>query len=157
GDPKALVGVIDEAIAADPELEQRLAFAKFNALLNPKDANETPDQAIEYGEKLVTKVYKDNAQGLNNVAWTLGDPTGKKASDKDGKLALKAAQRADELKSSKDGMIADTLARAYFVTGDAAKALETQERAIKLAKGTPLEKDEEMKQRLEEYRKAAKK
>ena len=71
---------------------------------------------------------------------------------------LTALNIADELLKEKDGMIADTLARAHFVNGDASKALETQERALKLAKGNPqLENDQEMKKRLEEYRKAAKK
>jgi hypothetical protein len=70
-------------------------------------------------------------------------------------LALAAAQRADELGKGKSGPIADTLARVYFVNGDVAKALELQQRAVEQSKGTRFE--EEMKQRLEEYRKAAKK
>jgi hypothetical protein len=73
------------------------------------------------------------------------------------KLALSAAQQADKLVKQKDPAIADTLAAAYAADGDFEKALEAQERAVDLAKGTPLEKDPSLKQRLEQYRKAAKK
>jgi len=61
------------------------------------------------------------------------------------------------MSEGKDAGIADTLAKAYFESGDVAKALENQERAMKLAVGTGLENDEDMKARLEQYRKAAKK
>jgi hypothetical protein len=54
-------------------------------------------------------------------------------------------------------MILDTLAKAYFDNGQAAKALETQEKAVQLAKGTPLAQDKSMTERLEQYRKAVKK
>ncbi len=73
------------------------------------------------------------------------------------KLALKAAQQADALTRGKDPGIADTLAKAYFDSGDPAKALETQERVMKLGKGTPIENDPGVKARLEQYRKAAQK
>jgi hypothetical protein len=43
------------------------------------------------------------------------------------------------------------------VSGNTAKALEAQERAVKLVEGTPIGKDPTIKERLEEYRKAAKK
>jgi hypothetical protein len=70
-------------------------------------------------------------------------------------LAVKAAQRADELAQGKNPGIADTLARAYFDDGSPAKALETQERAVKLAQGASAEALQDLKSRLEEYRKAA--
>lgn len=119
-------------------------------------AGET-DKLIDFANKLTDGAYKDNAQALNNVAWTIVEKPGDKPNQKLMQVGLKAAKRADELVSSKDGAIADTLAKAYFETGDVAKALENQERAVKLAVGTPLENDQEMKQRLEQYRKAAKK
>ena len=58
--------------------------------------------------------------------------------------------------AGKDGAIADTLARAYFANGKVDDAIKTEERAISLAKGTPLEKDESLAKSLEEF-KAAKK
>ena len=50
--------------------------------------------------------------------------------------------------------IADTLGKAYFDNGDVTKAVETQERAVKLAVGTPFERDPDLKTRLEQYRQA---
>jgi thiol-disulfide isomerase/thioredoxin len=102
--------------------------------------------------------FHENAQVLNLLAWTVVDPDAKiKPDAKLTKLALQAAKRADELAGGKDGSIADTLAKAYFDSGDAAKALETQERAVKLAEGTPAGNDPGLKARLEQYRKAVKK
>ncbi len=69
-------------------------------------------------------------------------------------LALKAAKRADDLSEGKNGAIADTLAKAYYDSGDAKKALEAQERAVKLSGENA---DPDMKDRLETYKKAAQK
>jgi thiol-disulfide isomerase/thioredoxin len=154
GDPKELVAVIDQVITDDPKMEALLGSVKFMTLAG---AEETHAKALEYGKQLVDKTYKDDAQHLNALAWSIVDPKGPKPEAKFVKLALAAAQRADEVSHGKDGMIADTLALAYFHDGDAAKALETQERAVKLLKGTPGEKDEGVQQRLEQYRKAVKK
>jgi thiol-disulfide isomerase/thioredoxin len=152
-DPKALLGVIDEAIKDEPALEQQLASMKVGALLKTGET----DKLIDYSNRLVDGVYKDSAQGLNNIAWALVEKPGDKPNQKLMQVALRAAKRADELAKGQDGAIADTLAKAYFETGDVTKALENQERAVKLAVGTPLESDQEMKARLEQYRKAAKK
>ncbi len=155
GDPKAVLTVLDEAIADDPKLESQLGLQKFNILAAQADASE---KALEYGKRLAETVWKNDADGLNNLAWVIVDPEAKKKPDAAlVKLALSAAQRADELTQGKSGPISDTLAKAYFDSGDAAKALELQERALELIKGTPLEKDIGMKNRLEQYRKAAKK
>jgi len=54
-----------------------------------------------------------------------------------------------------DGGIADTLAKAYFDSGNASKAVETQRRAIRLMKAAGQE-DEGVKNRLEQYKKAGK-
>jgi thiol-disulfide isomerase/thioredoxin len=154
-DPKETLAVLDQAIADHPKLESRVGLLKFQTLT--KD-NESADKALAYGKHLVEMVLADNAQGLNAVAWTVVDPDSKTKPDaKLVKLALRAAQKADELAKGKDGSIADTLAKAYFDSGDAAKALETQERAVKLAEGTPAARDPGLAQRLEQYRKAVKK
>jgi len=152
-DPKAVLGVIDEVIKDDPALERQLATTRFTALCKVGDA----DKTLEYANRLVDETYKDNAQGLNHVSWTLVEKPGDKPDTRLMKVALRAAERADKLVEGKDGAIADTLAKAYYETGDAAKALEHQERAVQLAKGTPLAQDEGMKDRLELYKKAAKK
>ncbi len=127
-------------------------FAKLAALFKL----DQQDKALEYAEKLSKTHIGDQAQGLNGLAWAIVDPSrkielGKKAIQ----FALDVARRADEKANGKDAAIADTLGRAYFVAGEISQALETQERAVQLAKGTPFERDPSIKNRLEEYKKAA--
>jgi thiol-disulfide isomerase/thioredoxin len=149
GDPKQMIAVIDQAIAEDPAMEEQLGVPKFTMLLKE------PDQAAEYGQHLVDKTYADNPVALNQLSWTVVDPAKPKADAKLLDVALKAAQRADELSKGKDPAISDTLGCAYFATGNTAKAIEAQERAVRLAKGTQFEKDPDIAKRLEQYRKAA--
>lgn len=67
---------------------------------------------------------------LNGIAWTIADPkTWLKVKDAD--LSLKAAQLAVEDSNRKSGLILDTLAWAYFLKGDKAKAIETEHEAMK--------------------------
>jgi thiol-disulfide isomerase/thioredoxin len=154
GGPKEVVAVIDEAITADPDLEKTLGSAKFRILTSKGGDSK---KALEYGKHLLETVYKDDKERLNDLAWSIVDPDGMKHDAKLTKLALQAALRADELAKHKDPAVADTLGKAYFDNGDAVNALETQQRAVKLAKGTPLESDKTMKDRLEQYKKAVNK
>jgi tetratricopeptide (TPR) repeat protein len=69
----------------------------------------------------------------NQLAWQiLTDP---KIKDRDLKLAEKIALRACDASKGKDAAILDTLARAYFMNGKKDKAIEVQEKALKLADG----------------------
>lgn len=145
--PDEAVKVLDQALEASPEMEKSLGMTKFAILLR----GDKLDQQIAYGERLIDKVLTDG-ESLNQLAWMIVDPEAKEKHDpKLQKMALKAAIKADQAMEGKDAAIADTLARAYFVTGDKAKALSTQERAVGLAKGTSMEK--ELQERLEEYKK----
>ncbi len=147
-EPMKAVAAIDKAVKDDPDLEDTVAGVKFQLL-----AKDDPDKALSYGKHLVEK-YKDDAQKLNAVAWTIVEPKSPKRDPKLLKLALEAAQGADKAVKGKDPSVADTLAKAYFENGEVAKAVETQERALKLAKGTRLENNKELKDRLEKYQKA---
>jgi thiol-disulfide isomerase/thioredoxin len=152
-DPKKLLTVLDEVIAEVPQMEMGLGRKKFGALVKLGEI----DKALEYGTHLTQKLFGENAQAYNALAWEVVDPAVKTKHDpKVLKFALETAQRGDEIAKQKDAAIADTLAKAYFDSGQKAKALETQERAVKLAKGTQFETDKGMTERLEEYRKAAK-
>jgi thiol-disulfide isomerase/thioredoxin len=155
GDKKALLAVLDQGIAAHAKLESQLGLMKFKTLVALGDSQ---DKTLDYGRHLIEDVVKGNPEGLIFVAWLIVNPEAKKKPEpRFVKLALQAAERADEVTERKEPGVADTLARAYFLSGNAAKALETQERAIKLAKGSPLEDDQGLKDRLAEYQKAAKK
>ena len=153
GDPHQMLTALDQAIAEDPAMEATLGIGKYQVLARGiKD----PVKARAYGSHLIDSVLKDNAAALNQFAWMIVAPEAPKADAGAVKLALKAAQRADELAQGKHPVIADTLAKAYFDAGSPAKALQTQQRAVRLAKGTPVENDPGVRARLEQYRKAVK-
>ncbi len=152
GGNKAVLKVLDEAILENAALETMLGLQRFAIL---SQANDTDAQAQEYGRRLMDKVFKDNPDALSNLAWLVVQPGApQKPTPGLVKVALLAALRADELTERKDPNYADTLARAYFVSGNRKKALETQERAVKLAGGASPLDIKELKERLEEYRKA---
>ena len=65
-------------------------------------------------------------------------------------MAMDAAKKANELSGGKDGSILDTLARAYWESGDAKKAISLQEQAIAVAPEGRMK--ESMKTTLEQYR-----
>ena len=104
------------------------------------------------GRKLMEDVYKDNAMALNNLAWGVVDPARVKDKKPDAKmlrLALDAAVKANDMLQGKDANTLDTLAQAHFLSGNVAQAVELQEKAVKLSPDS-----EEMKQRLETFKKA---
>jgi thiol-disulfide isomerase/thioredoxin len=143
---KERVALIDKAIEESPGLESTLGPQKYAFLFQAKDKD-----ASAYGTKLVEGALKDESEALNQIAWMNLDPDSNVAEgDRDYKLALKAAKRADELTKGDNGPILDTLALAYFKTGEPKKALEAQEKAVKLIGDA----DPGLKDRLDQYRKA---
>lgn len=151
GDPQKVVVILNEAIQKDPMLEPRLASVKLRFLLSDPKSGDKP---VVYGNHLVETVYKDDSEQLKSMAWSLVDPNVPKRPVPLLKLALKAAIQADVLEKGKDVPAAAILAKTYFDNGNTAKAIETQSRALTLAKGTKIEKD--LAQHLAEYKKAAK-
>lgn len=148
GDSKGLLAAIDAAIQEDAKLETLLGRAKLDALIALGEL----DKSVAYGRKLVDELYKENSNQLNELAWSLIDPDrDKKADPKLIKIAIDAAKKGAELTSQKDPNLLDTLACAYFADGDTAKAIETQEKALKLRPD-----DDELKAHLEKFKKAAK-
>jgi len=120
---------IETAIAQDPGLESYFGTTKYFLLL---DAQRTADAAT-YGQRLVTQVIADNAMALNSLAWTIVEPGGK-VKQGDYALAVKAAERAVQLLEGKDASTMDTLGLALFKSGQVARAIEVQEKAVALAK-----------------------
>lgn len=68
----------------------------------------------------------DSAEVLNEVAWGIATSNGQGDLD----LALKAAQRASELRNNSDAATLDTLARVYYEKGQLDKAVEWQKKAV---------------------------
>jgi thiol-disulfide isomerase/thioredoxin len=157
GNSKQIVDVVDEIIAEMPSLEANFGLVgrKLTALIKLDEQ----DKALEYAHKLSKSALSKSAEGLNGLAWAIVDPdAGIKPGAKLIQFAVETARRADEMAQSKDAGIADTLAKAYFDSNDVAKAIEHQERAISLAKGTQYEEQiGQLKDRLEKYKKAAEK
>jgi thiol-disulfide isomerase/thioredoxin len=152
GDSKKLIEVADEIIEVNPKFAQFVGPMKLTALIKLDEQ----DKALEYGKKLLASELSKQAQGLNGLAWAIVDPEAKlKPSAKLLELAVESAKKADEMVKEKDPAIADTLAKTYFDSGEVAKAVEIQERAVRLAKGTPFEQDKGLAERLEQYKKAA--
>jgi len=150
-DPAKILAAIDEVVKEVPSMEKNLAGLRFTALLKSGDE----DKAIEVGDSLIDGDFGKNSNALNALAWSIVDPAAKhKPSPKLVQFAKKAAERADDMEKGENPFIADTLAKVYFDSGDAAKALETQKRAIEHAKGTDLENEPSLKERLEQYQKA---
>lgn len=148
-EPAARLQVVDEALAQDPSLLRTVGFFKLNLMVQ-LGAEGTAD----FVNRLAGE-FKGNAQALNQLAWSLVDPRRPKPSGPLAKAALETALKADQAAGGKDFGTADTLARAYFVNGDVKNAVAAQERAVRLAEGTEAANDPALKQRLEEYRKAA--
>jgi thiol-disulfide isomerase/thioredoxin len=144
-DTAAELQIINKIIAEDGGQEATLGVRKFKLLVQ-----EHEDRALAYGKHLLSAALKDNAGALNNLAWSVVGPQGKKGDKRLVKLALSAAQRADQLGQGKNASFADTLAAAYAADGNRAKALEIEEKAAELARGTPAEKA--IKEHLEQYR-----
>jgi thiol-disulfide isomerase/thioredoxin len=156
GDYKAAVAAIEEATNSDPELAEEFAWVKFAALCNGADV----ERGLELGAKLLD-TYKDDAGALNNYFWYVIDPSLKNDPDpRVARLALRAARRAVELSKEEEWQYLDTLAEALYRTGDAAGAVTTEEKALKLLEaqvkqpGEPYVK--QFRDRLQRYRKAAK-
>jgi thiol-disulfide isomerase/thioredoxin len=144
--------MIDEEAKKDKEVGFPLSMLKFQILSQTGAPSEKIVPQMDAITELVTE--KDQAEALNQIAWMVVDPDrrGPKPDEAMLKAALKAAEKADKLTEEKSSAIADTYAKCLFDNGQIKKAVEVQERAVKLSKGTEFEKDPSLKKRLEEYK-----
>jgi thiol-disulfide isomerase/thioredoxin len=88
------------------------------------------DAAAKLAEK-VSLAHKDNAALQNQLAWQLAVQDGLKGAPLETATAI--AIRANDASGGKEPDILDTLARLRFMQGDKEKAIELQEKAVKLA------------------------
>ncbi len=124
--------------------DQRVGISatRLNILLEKGDEQAAAKLASELSD-----AQKDNAMLQNQLAWTLAAKPGLK--DRQLDLAEKIALRANDASKGKDPQILDTLARVTFLQGKKDKAIELQEKAIKLAE-RPLK--ENLEKTLESYK-----
>jgi thiol-disulfide isomerase/thioredoxin len=121
---------------------QRIFQEYYRAVTGKGDAAKAEDLA----KKLET-TPSDNAEMLNEIAWTL--LTDEKIKQRNLKLAMKLAQGAMDASEGKDAGIMDTYARALFDTGKVAEAIKHQKRAVELCEHK--ETKAEFEARLKEY------
>lgn len=148
------VKAADEVIAKHPEMAPNIATIKFRLLLT---GTKEYEKAYAFAREAAEKYYSKNPMALNDIAWTILDAEG--VDQRDADVAITLAKRAVELTNESDGAILDTLALAYFQKGDSRKALELQKKAVELITkaGAPEDMIDEMKERLEQFEKAANK
>jgi thiol-disulfide isomerase/thioredoxin len=130
GRPEETLDVAREMFRLDPASFPNAAGVAFQqVIVNMKK----PDLAYAFAKEMFAGPLKDSAQDLNTIAWTILDDSAVK--ERDIPLALAMATRAAELTKQEDGAMLDTLARAQWDSGERAKALETQRKAVEKAKG----------------------
>ncbi|MBX3351928.1 MAG: redoxin family protein [Phycisphaeraceae bacterium] len=122
-----VVSKLDELIAMDYNAAQ-YTLTKVNVLATHLKKY---DQAWATGWAAIKGVAKDDAQGLNGLAWFIVDSKAIETRDLD--LAMAAATRASELTGGTNASILDTLAHVHYRKGDRAKAIEVQKKAIENA------------------------
>ncbi len=88
------------------------------------------EEASKLQAEMVEQAW-DSPQILNQIAWGIAKSEGERDLD----LALKAAQRASELREDKDAETLDTLARVHYEMGQLDEAIEWQKKAVEHSQG----------------------
>jgi len=152
GDFEKAESLIDKAITENPDLREELSMQKFSIMLAGGST-----KLGTYVKDLAGGLFKDNALYLNEIAWTMIDEE-EEWPRRDYPAALVVAERAVEASKGEDWMILDTLALAQFKNNLFKKAVETQEKAVKLMnkdKEAEADTKKEVLDRLERFKKAA--
>jgi tetratricopeptide (TPR) repeat protein len=87
------------------------------------------------------ELAQNDAMPLNNAAWSL--LTDRRPDARQIELALRFAERANELTGHSNWMFVDTLALAHFENGDVQKAITLERKAVELAGSDPRRKEAE--------------
>lgn len=129
GDAEGAMDKIDEIVALDHELFGQLAVQKLQFLMFQMNDEAG---AIAYGKRLFDEILVDSPEMINGVSWSIlttdGIPTSYHP------IGFYGARKANELTGGQDPMILDTLARAQYMQNDLNQALQTQRKAVELAK-----------------------
>lgn len=147
---KDAVAALDPIAKAMPKQKLSIEVTKYQLMLRYDEKG-----AYNLAKSLLDGEAKEDAQALNTIAWAIVDDNAK-LKKPDYKLALQVALQAVKASKEQDGSIMDTLAAAYFKTGDKAKAAATEKKAITLAendKNSPEELVKQLKDQLAKYEK----
>lgn len=145
------IKLIDSKFSKFPMFAEELAMAKFQILLM---VGREPEKAFAWAKEAAETHLSKSSEALNQIAWAIleGDMMPKKDLD----LALSLAEKAVKIDPEEPSAL-DTLARAHFARKDVTKAVETQKKALELAKKKKADDEaiEELSERLKEYETAA--
>jgi len=132
GYPKGEFDAALEAVVKDT-WDRQEAKSKFETAMESQ--RKATAQRKEFSKAMqsedwtaATEMSWDNANSLNAIAWRIADNADVK--NRDFKVALKAAKRANELTDEKNAANLDTLARVYYETGKLKKAIKWQRKAV---------------------------
>lgn len=141
-----LLNTVSPEQPLDPQADRRKFTdeLRFVTLLRDLEDVET---AYEHGRSYLQRAWSDAPALARMARLTL---TEARDTDRDLAFALKAALRAQELDGGRDPQILATLAQVYAARGDAASALEWQQRALALVEDE--EKARALGATLERYR-----
>ena len=135
GNPGYPIGEFDAALEAvvKDTWDREESKTKFEAAMAKK--RKATSQRQKFTEAMQDEEWTpavemswDNANALNTIAWRIADSADVK--NRDFKVALKAAKRANELTDEKNAANLDTLARVYYETGKLKKAIMWQRKAV---------------------------
>jgi putative CocE/NonD family hydrolase len=137
------LSAVEQLIAGEPDNVDLLKTKCQILATGKKDRQAT----LECGNVLLEKL-KNDAEELNSVAWKLLTKT--EFDNAYDEMAVKFAERANDLTRRENWMHVDTLALAKFETGDAQGAIELGRKAIQLC-GNDCWGLENLKQALDRY------
>ena len=149
-----LAGTFDRAEyarkKADEEAKHKASRETYQAYFKKIRGGGTMEEA-----RAIMENWTDEASEmmLNSLAWAI--LTEVEEGKRDIKLALEAAERANELTKGKNGPILDTYALALFENGKVEEAIGMQVKAVEATKGNK-RMEADMQTRLDEYRAAKK-
>lgn len=138
-----------EAMAQQAEMQK--ASSVLESYMDAVGENGDATKAADLAKKVEALELK-NPELLNQIAWTI--LTEEAVKNRDTKLALNLAKRANDLSGGKEPAILDTYARALFDNGQAAEAVTQEKKALELAEDEEMKA--EFKKSLEKYEAKAK-
>lgn len=137
GDEPAALKAVDEMLVDDAK-NLELYQMKAGLLMQRDDP-----AALEANFARMVEVFKDSPGELNDIAWMMVAPSPLPLPRRNLRLAYESVRRAVNLTGGSDPAMLDTMALVYCSAGLPERAVETQKRAIEMAK------DPEMKKHLE--------
>jgi hypothetical protein len=133
------------------QMEMRQASSVLESYMEAVGEGGNAAKAAELGKKVEALDLK-SPQLLNRIAMVI--LTEDAVKNRDVKLALNLAKRANDLSEGKEAAIVDTYAHALFDNGQVADAVTQQKKAVELAQDADLKA--ELKKSLEKYEAKAK-